>query len=237
MEAAQGRMHRWTSAAAFLVLPAAASAADRSYTVTGYDRIRVEAPYAVTLATGKAPFARATGSPQALDAVRIEVQGRTLVVRQNRTSGMGSSPSGHGPVTIVLGTHDLTAAWLNGAGSLDIDRLKGLSASVEVTGAGALRIGDAAVDRLAVGLTGAASAQVAGRAAAVTAIVRGASRLDAAALTAKDATLAAEGPASISMAVTNSANLSAAGTGQISLTGNPACKQRVTGSVQVSGCR
>ncbi len=28
-----------------------------------------------------------------------------------------------------------------------------------------------------------------------------------------------------------------AGTGQISLTGNPACKQRVTGSVQVSGCR
>lgn len=224
-------------AAALSLVPSATLAAERSYSVTGFDRIRVEGPYAVTLSVGRAPSARASGSPQALDAVRIEVQGRTLVVRQNRTSGMGTSSGSLGPVTIALSTHDLTAGWLSGAGTLEIDRLKGLSPSLEVTGSGAIQVGDVSADKLTVGITGAGSAKLSGKAKTVTAIVRGASRLDAEALTAKDAIIAVQGPSSVSMAVTNAADLSASGTGQINLSGNPACKQRVTGSVQVSGCR
>lgn len=230
-------MIRWTLYAAILFAPVPAAAAERSYTVTGFDRIRVEGPYAVTLTTGRAASARATGRPQALDAVLIEVQGRTLVVRQNRTSGMGASSANLGPVAIALSTHELSAAWLSGAGTLRIDRLKGLSASLEVTGSGSLQVGNIAVDKLSIGLTGAASATLAGKTLNLRAIARGAANLDASALSARDATLAGEGPAIVSATVTNSADVSAAGTAQIKLDGRPACKQRVTGSAIVSGCR
>ena len=69
-----------------LALAARADAATRNFGVSGFDRIRVEGPFKVSLATGVAPFAKASGgSPAALDSVTIDVQGRTLVVRSNRT--------------------------------------------------------------------------------------------------------------------------------------------------------
>jgi hypothetical protein len=70
--------------AAAAALSAPALAADRNYSVTSFDRIRVDGPYRVVLTTGVAPFARASGPAAAIDSVSIEVQGRTLIVRRNR---------------------------------------------------------------------------------------------------------------------------------------------------------
>ena len=46
------------------------------------------------------------------------------------------------------------AAWLNGAGSLAIDRVKGLSFALSVQGSGAAEIGDVGSDQLNVGIVG-----------------------------------------------------------------------------------
>ena len=70
------------------------------------------------LTTGVAPFASASGSAAALDRVAIDVQGRTLVVHSNRSSWGGYPGEATGPVEISIGTHELSAAWLNGSGSL-----------------------------------------------------------------------------------------------------------------------
>ena len=48
--------------AAGLTAALPAAAAERSYTLTSFDRIRVEGPFAVDLVTNRSPFARATGS-------------------------------------------------------------------------------------------------------------------------------------------------------------------------------
>ena len=69
-----------------------------------------------------------------------------------------------GPVEVSIGTHDLSNAWLNGAGTLAIDRVKGLSFALSVQGAGAAEIGQADVDQLNVSVVGTASAKLAGRA-------------------------------------------------------------------------
>ena len=58
-----------------------AAPATRTYSVTSFDRIRIDGPYKVALKTNVSPFARATGSPLALDGLSIGVEGRTLVVR------------------------------------------------------------------------------------------------------------------------------------------------------------
>lgn len=219
------------------IVAAPAAAAERSFTVTGFERIRVDGPFRVRLATGVAPFARATGSPAALNAVSIEVQGQTLVVRKS-PSGWGGYPGeSPGPVDISVGTHELTTAWLNGAGSLSIDKAKAQAFDLSVQGAGSVAIGRLTADRLRLGLAGSGSAQVAGTAADVRAIVRGTSSFDGSGLIAKDAVIGAEGTTEVRLSASGTAKVDAQGLATIALGGRPACTLRVHGSAVVSGCR
>ena len=178
-------------------LPAAAAppSSQRNYSVTSFDRVRVDGPFEVRLKTNVAPFARASGSQAALDGVSLKVEGRTLIVGPS-SGGWGGYPGeNRGPVTIEVGTHEISTAWLNGAGSLIIDKVKGLSFDLAIQGAGSARIDAADIDQLKLGLSGAGSARLAGRAARMTATVRGTSSLDAEGLSVKDAVIGAEGPA------------------------------------------
>ena len=224
--------------AALVLLAAPAVAAERTYSVTRFNRVRVDGPYQVTVKTNVAPFARASGSQAALDGVSIRVEGRTLVVRADTSGGWGGYPGeGRGPVTIELGTHDLTTAWVNGAGALFIDKVKGLSFDLAIQGAGVMRIDSADVDQLKIGLSGTASARLSGRAAKLTATVRGSSSLDAETLAVKDAVIGAEGPAMIRANVTGTAKVDALGLASVALAGSPSCTTKSQGSASVTGCR
>jgi hypothetical protein len=223
------------SLAAMLAASPAASA-ERTLSVTSFDRIRVDGPFKVTLTTGVAPFARVTGSSSAIDRVSVDVQGRTLVVRPSLSSWGGYPGEATGPAEIVLGTHDLSQAWLNGAGSLSIDRVRGLTFGFDLQGSGSVAIANMDVDQLRVGLNGAGSATLAGKAPKLTAIVRGVSSLDASALQVKDAAIGAEGPAQVKASVTGTLKLDARGTSTIDIAGTPACTVTAQGSATVTGC-
>ena len=220
-----------------LMIAAPAAAAQRNFSVTSFDRIRVDGPFMVKLTTGVAPFARATGAPPSLDGVSIDVQGRTLVVRKNPGSWGGFPGSVRGPVEISIGTHDLNTAWINGAGSLAIDKVKGQTFDLSIQGPGSIEVGLITVDQLKAGLSGAGSAKLGGTAAEVTAIVRGTSSLDALELRSKDAKVGAEGTAVVKLTATNTAKVDSLGTATVELAGRPACTVRATGSAVVSGCR
>lgn len=229
------RLLAYTCAALAIAAPAAA--ANRSFTVTGFDRVRVDGPFMVRLTTGVAPFAKASGSPAALNGVSIEVQGRTLVVRKNPSSWGGYPGESPGPVEIAVGTHDLSTVWVNGAGKIAIDKAKGQSFDLSVQGPGSVEIGRLAVDRLKAGLSGSGSAVIGGSAAQVTAIARGTSSFDGSALTSKDATIGAEGTAVVKLTATNTAKIDTQGTATVDIGGRPACTVRASGSAVVSGCR
>jgi hypothetical protein len=224
--------------AALLLLASPTGAAERNYSVTSFDRIRVDGPYQVTLRTNVAPFAKASGTRASLDGVSIKVEGRTLIVRTDTSGGWGGYPGeGRGPVTIALGTHDLSTAWVNGAGALFIDRVKGLNFDLAIQGSGVARIDSADVDQLRIGLSGAASSRIAGRALKMTATVRGTSSLDAETLAVKDAVIGAEGPATVRAAVSGTAKVDALGLASVTLAGTPSCTLKTQGSATVSGCR
>jgi hypothetical protein len=230
-------MRTFLLAAAVVAIAAPASAATRNFGITSFEKVRVDGPFKVRLTTGVAPYAKAMGSPAALDRVAVEVRGNTLVVHNNLDSWGGYPGQDVGPVEISLGTHDLSAAWLNGSGSLAIDRVKGLTFDLSVQGSGAGEIGQVSVDQLNVSVVGTASARLAGQAAKMTAVVRGISSLDAAALSTKDATLGADGAATIAADASNSATVDATGPATLKIGGRPACTLRVSGSASVSGCR
>lgn len=220
-------------------LPAVAAAppTQRNFSVNGFDRIRIDGPYQVDLKTGVAPFARARGTAVSLDAVVIKVEGRTLVVRSGGSGWGGYPGEGRGPVTIEVGTHDLGAAYINGPGSIGIDRVKGLSFELSIQGAGTARIDRVDVDQMKVGISGSGSSRLAGRVAKLTTTVRGTSALDADGLQVKDAVIGAEGPSIVRTQVTNSAKVDANGLASITLTGSPACTVKAQGSANVVGCK
>jgi hypothetical protein len=226
-----------TAAAASAALAAPASAATRNFGITSFDKVRVDGPFKVRLATGVAPFARASGSQAALDRVAIEVRGNTLVVHNNLDSWGGYPGKDPGPIEVSLGTHDLSAAWINGSGTLAIDRIKGLSFDLSVQGSAGGEIGQVDIDQLNVSIVGTASARLAGKAARITAVVRGISTLDAAALATKDATIGADGAATIEASVSNAVKVDASGPATVRLEGRPACTLHISGSASVSGCK
>ena len=221
---------------AAIALAAPASAATRNFGITSFEKVRIEGPFNVSLKTGVAPFASASGSQPALDRVKIDVLGNTLVVHNNLDSWGGYPGKDSGPVEISLGTHDLSSASINGSGALSIDKAKGLSFDLSVAGSAVADIEDVNVDQLGVSIIGTASATLSGRAARLTSVVRGVSKLDADNLAVKDATIGTEGAATVDASVSNGAKIDASGPATIRLTGNPACTLRVSGSVSVSGC-
>lgn len=225
------------AAAALAALAAPTYAATRNFGITSFEKIRVEGPFRVRLTTGVPPFARASGSPAAIDRVALDMRGNTLVVHSNPGSWGGYPGQDAGPVEINVGTHDLSSAWINGSGALAIDRVKGLSFDLSVQGSAAATIGRATVDQLNVAVVGTGSAALAGQAAKVTVVVRGIGSLDAANLAAKDATIGAEGTATIAANVSDSVTIDASGPATVKLTGGPACTLRVSGSTSVSGCK
>jgi hypothetical protein len=215
----------------------AAPTSQRNYSVTSFDRIRLDGPYQVQLRTNVSPYARATGSAAALDGVSIEIEGRTLIVRANSESWGGYTGEPKGPVTIEVGTHDLGTAWINGPGALNIDRIKGLSFELAIQGSGSARIDNADIDQMQVGISGAGSARLAGSAKKLTAIIRGTSSFDGENLNVKDAVIGAEGPTIIRATVTETAKVDAIGVGSITLGGKPACTVDARGSAVVTGCK
>lgn len=216
---------------------APAKAATRNFSAPSFDRIRVDGPYQVQLKTDVAPYARANGSAAALDGVSVKLEGRTLIVRANTASWGGYPGEARGPVTIEVGTHDLNTAWLNGAGSLAIDKIRGLSFDLAIQGSGTAKIDHVDVDQMKVGMSGSASARLSGRALKLTAVVRGTSALDGEALRVKDATIGSEGPSIVKLAVSDTAKVNALGLAAVTLTGDPACEVKAQGSATVAGCK
>lgn len=225
------------AALAIAAVAAPADAGTRNFGITSFTKLRVEGPYKVSLATGVAPFARASGSGPALDRVAIDVRGDTLVIHNASGSWGGYPGQDPGPVEISVGTHDLTGAWLTGSGTMAIDGVRGLTFALSVQGSGGADLGAVDVDQLSVNIGGTAAVRLAGRAPRLTAIVRGVSSLDAAGLSVKDATLTSDGAAMVKANIGDSVTVGATGPATIELTGRPACTIRVSGSATVSGCR
>lgn len=230
------RMRTFPIAAALLALAAPANAATRNFGIASFTKIRVEGPYKVSLATGVAPYAKASGSSAAIDRIALEMRGDTLVVRPNPSWG-GYPGADPGPVEISVGTHDLTNATLFGAGALSIDRVKGLTFALTVQGSGAGEISQLRADQLNVTVEGSGSIKLAGEARKLTALVRGVSSLDAKGLTTPNAAISADGTATVDANVTETARIDGWGTATIRLTGRPSCTVKVSGSTSVSGCK
>ena len=214
-----------------------ATAETRNFGVSGFDRIKIQGPFRVKIVTGVPPSAKAIGTGAALSNIDVNVEGYTLTLSPNASAWANYSGSKEGPVEVVIGTHELAAAMLTGAGTMAIDKVKGFEFVLTVNGAGSASVGEMAVDRLTLGVAGTGALIVAGKAKQLTAEMRGTTSIDASALSAKDATVKVNGGGTARLNVTGTANVSGAGAGLVEFLGSPSCTLTVEGAGAVSGCR
>ena len=227
-------MTRIIAALLALAVAAPASAAERRYTLTDFDRIQVDGPYQVTLATGRSTSALATGDQGAIDRVSLEVQGRVLRVRPNRSAWGGYPGAGNGTVRIAVTTHDLRGATVNGSGAVEIDKARSMKFDAAISGSGRIGIAALETDILTLGLVGGGKLALAGKAKSLRAAISGSGDLDAAALRVEDADLKADTSGTISLAVGRAAKITATGAGDVTVAGKPACTVSQTGAGRVT---
>ncbi|MBV9373117.1 MAG: DUF2807 domain-containing protein [Alphaproteobacteria bacterium] len=223
----------WLAPSCLLLLAVPAEAAERSYSVTDFDRVQVDGPFQVTLVTGRASGARASGSAAAIDRLSLEVQGRTLHVRVNRSAWGGYPGDDPGPVRIEATTQDLRAGTVIGSGSLAVDRARGLRIDLSVSGSGRVSVGKVEADNLSLALAGSGRLSIAGSARQLKANIAGSGDLDAPGLKADDAIVVADTAGTVSFAAARSADVRATGSGDVIVGGAPACKVQALGSGRV----
>ena len=228
------RQFAFAAVAALALTSVPAMAADRSYSVTDFDRIIVEGPYIVRVAVGRSTTARATGSQAALERLDIDVTGQTLRIRRNRSADRSGEAVQAGPVTVTLTSRQLRSALLIGQGSLDVERADGLNVELAVQGNGRLRATAVEADNLTLGLQGSGRIELAGTAKNLRATVDGSGDLDGSQLRADEARIVTNSLGRVAFAVSREANVSALGLGDVVITGRSTCNVTGPGAGQVS---
>lgn len=208
-------------AAAAVAAPA--GAAERRLSVTDYDRVQVDGPYEVSLSTGGSSQATLLGDQAAIDRVSVEVQGRTLRIRPKAMPWGDGRGAASTPARIVLSTRNLTDATVAGAGSLAVDRVRGLKIDLAVSGSGSLTVGSVDADNLTLGLVGSGRLLVSGKAKSVRVFVSGTGDLDARALQAEDLVLSSGTSGRIAISATRKARVTAEGRGSVEVLGTSSC--------------
>lgn len=212
-------------------LPAAA--VERTFSVTDFDRIRVTGPFKVDVTADRLTAVRGTGAAEALDRVRLDVQGRTLFVRLDRSNFGGSDFKGP-PATLTIRAPALREASLSGSGTLTLSGMKGLRVSVVVEGSGSLTARNVDADRLDVGVVGTGTIALSGKAHGANVTGRGAGSIKGADLIANDLTVNWESAGDGIFAATRTANVTSIGTGNVTVAGKAACTVTNGGNGQVS---
>ena len=235
-----GRLHTspMNRAVAFALLagfavPMEASAADRSFSIPDFQRIRVMGPFRVEVVADRMTTVRAKGSADALDRVRLDVQGQTLLVRLDRANFGGAEDKG-APATLTIRAPALREATLAGSGSLSLTGMKGLRVAVVVEGSGSLSAMGIQADNLDVGVVGTGTVTVAGKAKNATIISRGAGSIVGNTLLVDDLTVTWESAGDARLAAVRTAKVTSMGTGNVVVSGRPACTVSNSGNGQVT---
>jgi hypothetical protein len=208
---------------ALLVLAFPATAADRTYTIGSFDRVRVTGPFEVRLAVGGSPGARATGERELLDQVEVDVNGGMLVVSMG-TNGWGERGAAPSAVPVViLSTPRLESATVNGGGRLVIENMEGQALTLTVTGPGSIEAKGLDARQLDATVLGTGALHLAGEAAKARLTSNGPASIDAAALNVDDLTVRTDGAGEAHVAARYTADVTATGVGRVIVEGDPAC--------------
>jgi hypothetical protein len=212
----------------------AAQAAERRFTLSAFDTVRIEGDVAVEITSGAAPFAVASGDPRALEALSVKVQGGTLYIRRaRRNAPTEARKAGLTPDALPLvrlSARTVQSLTVLGHGSARIDRLAGARPSATMDGDGSVDIGSVDADAMAINVNGSGSLKVSGTAARARAVMLGDGSIEGGGLQLAALEFIGEGPVRARLTVDGPARIAVKGDADVQIGGAPDCTVRQTGT-------
>ena len=209
-----------------LLAAAPASADERRFPLTDFDRVIIEGPYVVHIVVGRPTAVTATGARQALDLLTLDQQGQMLRVRRNRTASAGGVNPVAGVVHIELAARSLRSARIIGPTQLVVEGARGIDLELSVEGSGSLRATGVDAERLSLALIGSGGLDITGATRALTGNFQGTGEIRAAELRASRANVVSTNSGGIELTVNGPATITSNGLGAIHVGGRPDCTIR-----------
>lgn len=214
-------------------VPSTADAAERRFTLSAFDKVRIEGDVAVEITSDSAPFAMASGDPRALEALSVKVQGGTLYIRRARSAALTERRNRKAVPDALplvrLNARAVQSLTVLGHGSARIDRLAGMRPSATMDGNGSVEIGSVTADAMAINVNGSGSLKVGGTAGSARAVMLGEGAIEAGGLTLGALYFFGEGPVRARLAVNGPARIAVKGDADVEISGTPVCTIRQSG--------
>jgi hypothetical protein len=213
-----------------LLLSTPATAAERQIGIGSIDRLRVDGPFEVRVTTGASPRVTIAGDGDAVAAVDVHVDGRTLAIRPgagvwgSRPPGGGTAPAG--PIVVTVGTPSLAAITSVAGARITATATKGDRVDLSVSGTGAIAVAGGEATQLFATVIGSGTIAVAGRTPRARLVVNGPGSIDADKLEVGDLTAFLDGPGTIGARARYTAGGANTGLGALSVAGQPKCTFR-----------
>ena len=225
-----GSMHttpaRWRIALtlmAGLAFASPAHADSRRVGVTGFERLVVLGDMIVQVVPDRITYAQVEGERDAIDALSLDVQDRTLTISQSVLGRFGPRPTTAAPLTIRLHVPTVRLVALRGTGSIDAHELRGDDVRVELTGQGRINARISNGQSLTMRANGSGTITMAGRSRDVSAYTDGPASIDASALDAGNLTVRSSGSGTSNFKTNGPANVTAIGQASVVVTGRARC--------------
>lgn len=225
---------RWAVPAAVLLVAGPASAAEKRFGLTSFESIEVNADIVVEVTTRAPVSAVAMGPQDALDRLVVEARDGRLVISERKFAGDEKRRAPQGAVTLRVNAAGLRSAMLGGAGSLQIDRMKGATVTIGLRGPGRLTVGAVSADRMSVSMIGNGTMTLAGSAKRGEMKLSGAGMLDAGRLPIDALASDSEGAGDHVLHAVKTAAITSRGIGKTVVLGRPVCTVRNIGSGPVT---
>lgn len=217
-----------------LLLTAAYAPPEKTYLVSGFEKVRVDGPYRVDIVRGP-NAARAEGDQKALDRLDVHVDGGTLVIGAGTRGWELRAGESVAAPHVMLSTPLLSAVTVNGGGTVRIADMRAPRSTIAINGPGAVSITGFDADDLNAAMIGAGSLTIAGTARHVRVRSNGAASFDGSGLMANDAVLISESAGTMRIGVRYTAQVMAMGIGTVHLDGAPECTISGSGPVECAG--
>lgn len=217
--------------AAMMVGAAQAQAAERSFTVTGFDAIEVAGPFDVIVNVGKGASVRAVGEAKDLDRLKIEVEGRELEIgsKERRWNDWSRTQ----PIKIFVTVPSLKKVSLAGSGDVQVDRVRAEDFAASIAGSGDLTIAALAATAAKFSIAGSGDLTASGSCRTASVSIAGSGDVNIGGMRCQSLTASIAGSGGINANATQTAKVSVMGSGDVTVSGGAKCEVSKMGSGSV----
>lgn len=201
----------------------------RTYAVDGFTTVGLVGGGDVDVRVGPSFSVTATGSPEMLDKIKVERDGKTLKLgwRQGLTWGGGDR------VSYAVTMPRIVGADIGGSGSISVDRVEGDEFEGNIGGSGRLNLRAMQVGHAEFAIGGSGDIAAAGTARTLSVSIGGSGNVLAQPLRAETANVTIAGAGKVQATATRTADVTIMGSGDVVIAGGAKCSVTKMGGGKV----